>query len=374
MAGTVLILGAGASVQAGAPVMHNFLDIAESLWRKKGVAEDDLAHIARVFRGVDALQGAYAKATIDSENLESVYSAFELAAVFGQLGALPREDVCLLPRSMRHLIVATLEHMIEFRFDDRHVRPPEPYETFARLIKQISETEEARPVSILTFNYDIAVDYGLFFCGVPHSYCLEHETVPIRLLKLHGSTNWVARRDGRIRAWSLKEYFQRYNWSPRMERGARAYLKLSQQLKELCDSAKDEELVPDAVIVPPTSSKVQHYQQISNVWAAAAAALGQADNIFVCGYSLPETDMFFRYLFALGTISATRLKRFWVYDPDSTGTVESRFRGLLGPTTLRRFRFIPLTFGGNSETYSRPSAIDDIRDTFKIRSDKLIGP
>ena len=56
------------------------------------------------------------------------------------------------------------------------------------------------------------------------------------------------------------------------------------------------------------------------------------------GYSLPETDMFFRYLYAIGTLGDARLKTFLVVDPDTTGDVERRFRTMLGTAAEARFR------------------------------------
>ena len=86
------------------------------------------------------------------------------------------------------------------------------------------------------------------------------------------------------------------------------------------------------MIVPPTWSKGEYHSQLTKVWSRAAAELSDAENIFVSGYSLTETDSFFRYLFALGSVGSARIKRFWVFDTDQGGgKVEQRFRTLRGP-------------------------------------------
>jgi hypothetical protein len=64
----------------------------------------------------------------------------------------------------------------------------------------------------------------------------------------------------------------------------------------------------------------------------------------VFGFSLPPSDTFFRFLYALGTTSKTRLRRFWVFDPDQSGAVEGRFRALLGQSATERFRYVSKTF------------------------------
>jgi hypothetical protein len=72
--------------------------------------------------------------------------------------------------------------------------------------------------------------------------------------------------------------------------------------------------------------------------------LASAQNIFVIGYSLPETDSFFRYLYALGTESSVRLRNFVVINKDTSGHVGNRFRQLIGRGIESRFKYIPLTF------------------------------
>jgi hypothetical protein len=96
------------------------------------------------------------------------------------------------------------------------------------------------------------------------------------------------------------------------------------------------------VIVPPTWAKGTYYSDIKSVWRRAADEMKEAENIYVMGYSLPSTDEFFRLLFALGTAGTTRLKRFWVFDPNPD--VEQKFRSILGQAAEARFKFFPLRF------------------------------
>jgi hypothetical protein len=53
--------------------------------------------------------------------------------------------------------------------------------------------------------------------------------------------------------------------------------------------------------------------------------------------TLPETDTFFKHLFALGVVGSNLINRFWVFDPDSG--VEERFRAFLGKAATARFQF-----------------------------------
>jgi len=100
----------------------------------------------------------------------------------------------------------------------------------------------------------------------------------------------------------------------------------------------------EPVIVPPTWNKADSHRSLSRVWSRGALELSQAENIIVIGYSMPETDAFFRYLYALGTVGPVMLKRFWVFDPDTTGAVEKRFENLLGHGAKPRFKYFARRF------------------------------
>ncbi len=76
MADTVFILGAGASKEAGAPLMGEFLDVAHNLWKTEG---STMPAFETVFRGISRLQQVHSKAKLDIQNVESVFAAFEMA-------------------------------------------------------------------------------------------------------------------------------------------------------------------------------------------------------------------------------------------------------------------------------------------------------
>jgi len=59
---TVFILGAGASRQAGGPLMSDFLDMADEFRRvQTNLSPDDLRAFEDVFNAISELQGIYAK-------------------------------------------------------------------------------------------------------------------------------------------------------------------------------------------------------------------------------------------------------------------------------------------------------------------------
>ncbi len=174
------------------------------------------------------------------------------------------------------------------------------------------------------------------------------------MLKLHGSLNWGRLKESdQIIPWHMNEYLGRHT----IPHNAKNFLTMpvASQFHEWDQHAN---IVSEPEIVPPTWNKADYHRTLSKVWSRAAKELGEAENIFVIGYSLPESDSFFRYLYALGSLSDTPLRRFCVIDPDHTGNVEKRFQKLLGPGARDRFVMSRSNFA---------QAINQIKAEFPVR-------
>jgi len=326
--------------------MRNFLDVARRLERRPAGEQPsiDVEAFRRVFSAIAELNQVYAKANIDTDNIEAVFAAFEMGRLFDRLGSLPSDRVRQLSDDMRTLIVDTLEAEIKLVVEtgqqsglSTRIVPPRSYRTLAQMIDRTPGRN-----SIITFNYDLALDFALHWALHPIDYCLMpqpiHGATP--LMKLHGSINWVACETCGIAAYQLPEYFKKYSW--RDVYGGHVTLNMREHLRDAfshCNGKK--EMTP--LLVPPTWSKAEHHHRLANVWRHAARHLSEARNIIVIGYSLPETDHFFRYLYALGTSSPVRIENFWVIDSASGAdaqALDARFRSMLGPTAEKRYRLL----------------------------------
>lgn len=346
MANVVFILGAGASRQAGGPLMSDFLDIADDLWKSNAVIGAQPQYFSRVFAAIGALQAVHSKAQLDLGNIESVFNALEMARILkkfpGPEGASVKEAI----EALKYVITLTLEHRIRFPVASKRVTPPHPYTEFAQLLQHLSnDARPKRSVAVLTFNYDIAADYALFFHGLHPDYCLDSRmTGGIPLLKLHGSINWaVCGKCGAVVPWHLGDFFKGRTY-PFLDDLNEVRVDIWSHFHEFQHCGTPVQPLP--FLVPPTWNKTDHHETIQVVWERAAKELTDAENIFVIGYSLPETDGFFRTLYALGTVGGTPLKRIWVFDPDPSGEVQGRFRALIGPGAAARFRYFPMIFSG----------------------------
>jgi hypothetical protein len=146
----VFVLGAGASAHTGAPLMANFLDVARRCFSQK--PHDQYASdLERVFAAISDLQKVHSKSELDHVNLESVFSAFEMAAL---LGVAPGSAE--LTSSMRRLIEWTLNEAMDFQANQSGLLPHPDYKAFAEMVKQIGSC------CVITFNYDIGLDLPYF--------------------------------------------------------------------------------------------------------------------------------------------------------------------------------------------------------------------
>ena len=336
-------MGAGASKQAGAPLMTDFLDCAYDLLRLKtqGIIESK-EDFENVFNAISELQGVHSKSYLDLDNIEIVFGAIEMGLLLKRLGNRDEESIKKLRNSLITLIYKTLEYSIPFPVRDNRISPPKPYDSFMTILEGVEKKQPRQDpyeFSFITFNYDLCLDFFLHYSGRGYDYCLEtaKKTAGSPLLKLHGSINWGLSENQKIIPYHVHEaHFNFFHDVKQVFYNLGTNLHLKEH--------EGKPLTGPPVIVPPTWNKNSYHGQLSNVWSKAAYEIAEAENIFIIGYSLPETDSFFRYLYALGSESTKRLRNFVVVNRDDSGATERRFRNLIGKGIENRFRYIPLTF------------------------------
>lgn len=337
MSRIVFILGAGASAHCGTPTMDSFLEVARDLLRR-GEVEEAAQDFRKVFDAVGKLQATQSKAQIDIYNIENVFAAFEMGKLLGSLpGIQGKSEIEKLIPSIKKVIGYTLEQTTKLP-SEGDVNAPESYYEFAGVIESLNK--ENRDCSIITFNYDLGLDYSLYRRGILPDYGLNDIKLrgeSITYLKLHGSLNWG-------RCSNCKEIvpYRQFQYTRHKVRTDYNTIPVISKLKKLTCRSCGEPLEEDPFIVPPTWNKTAYHEQIDEIWKRAAHELKNAENIFVLGYSFPSTDSFFQYLFALGVDVTTTLSGFYVYDINPA--VEERFRSLLGSGIIQKFQYYNASF------------------------------
>jgi hypothetical protein len=346
-------------------MMGNFLEVADRLRYSGNIGDLYTEAFDTVFKARAQLQSVHSKARLDVYNIESVFGAFEMAKRFRKpFGDLNYEEIAQLGSAMRLLIVRTLELTSRFQWRTSptpngmpiKISPPSPYGNFARVVKEVRQKV---PVTIITFNYDVGLDAALAFEQVTVDYCLKKELIPnsqIPLIKLHGSINWgrCKRCNDEVVPWHLADFIDKrpltgmdsVNSGPYRSTGGpnELHIQIGSAVPGFRHECGTMLEIKTPAIVPPTWEKTEYNVGFENMWAHAANQLAEAENVIVIGYSLPKTDQFFPILYALGTVSRSILKRFWVFDPDPDGTVEGRFLEMLGEAARQKFERKRVTF------------------------------
>ncbi len=165
--------------------------------------------------------------------------------------------------------------------------------------------------AFITFNYDTVLEDALDNLGLGFKYGLgegydHHTSKPVGqavpIFKLHGSVNWG------IDGSSLKG--------------------IPDALKIYPDSSTLLADKAQPVLVPPTWKKI-FAGPLGGVWAAAIETLSTATRIVIIGFSMPPTDMHFKYLMAAGLQNNVSLRHIVFVNP---GEDETRVTKLLRPS------------------------------------------
>lgn len=185
------------------------------------------------------------------------------------------------------------------------------------------------------------MDHALLSNGFGLNYNLgegveERATSGSTLLKLHGSINWGKCQQCK----NIIEYPIREMRVLPFQDMTTVYLDFGSKINKIKHCDKPLENIP--IIIPPTWNKTQYSKNISSVWKKASKELASAENIFIIGYSLPDSDMFFRYLYSLGVNSRTIIKNLIVINPDAK--VDKKFENLFGGMARQKYKFLKRTF------------------------------
>lgn len=347
MSKNIFILGAGASKEAGAPLMDDFLNEAQNLLDLNKIGNEYKKDFERIFNIISDLKPIYYAVKIDLDNIENLFAALEMGNLLDKLPKTSKEEAESLLKTIKRFIFITLEKTIKFPVRNEKVYPNENYGKLVELIMELNQNvspPNTNKCSVITFNYDLALDYALYSYfsgsinyGLPK---INHQTGPL-LLKLHGSSNWVKCQEcEHISFWSLNDFFSKFHYLF-LKNVKFAFLDVASKLissgLKCCNC--DKKIKSEPYIVPPTWSKTEYYKDISVIWKRAALELSEAENIFICGYSLRESDLFFKYLFGLSLIGETRIRRFWVFNPDESDIICNRFKNFIGTAIEKKFRF-----------------------------------
>jgi hypothetical protein len=319
----VVLLGAGASVAAGCPLMRGFIDRARDYAAAGVFSDEEREDVDAALALYTALRSSFSITEEDVENVETLLSLADLVKV---VGAVPVDELNRpgLADHLRRFVDAVVTKSVSV------LSPSAPEwlhrrEDGAFVFKQLARilAHHGGRVVVLTTNYDCLVEYACHCLGVPFTY--HGDLVPggapvgaadgspnggladdgrgtaVEILKLHGSSNWLRCPNPACvghHALAISPLRHR----PRPDAGGYGYLEVAEPDCRVCG----RRAVP--FIVPPTWAKDVDHAALRSMWSRALEVLSEADVFVAAGFSLPESDAHLRHLLHVG-LSSGRLRQ-----------------------------------------------------------------
>jgi hypothetical protein len=315
---TVYILGAGASVVTGAPVLQNFFPHVYKVYR-------DDQRVKRVFKFLRSFYNIgddISKA--DLPKYETALSMIHLALENGcALDADYQEKELLAIRDdLLYLLWLVLEDTTSGD------KPDELHLKFVETRLNPSDT-------VISLNYDLLIDHAISYkyhqvnYGVGFKELISSEAIPPvsnwkslpLLLKLHGSLNWL---------------FCPVCQCSYLYMGKKAVERIFVEQAELCPY---DGTYLKGVLVPPTWIKNYKNLFLSQLWMMAEEKLRHAKKVVFIGYSLSEADIQVVFTFCKALHNNKLNPVIEVVNPEQRDTIHRRYRRLFGDVDYRQVTF-----------------------------------
>lgn len=306
---TVYVLGAGFSVEANAPSQEKLVQkIFEVHKTNPGVFKEN-----RIAEFVKFLNKTLCIPTDLQETipLEDIFTPLDSCIANNvSFKNLSVQDVVQKRKLVFELIGLTLQFLLE-NSDKKYI------DDFAKYVVQASKVRKQNyrtidPVSIISTNWDILLDNSLYneisnpadlavvdYCCYISSYNESDDSVKpgleilgqggfnVKLLKLHGSLNW-------LQCPKCQRIYVKFNEKIAMN----PYANIARPTCRHCDKnfgkQKSHNLV--ANLIMPTFLKDLSNPQYKIIWQNAGIELSEAKKIVFIGYSLPQADFEMRQL------------------------------------------------------------------------------
>lgn len=366
----VYILGAGFSRLRGLPLMNDFmLQMRDALdyHGQLGHEKECRAIEAVLSFRLNASSAAY-RVQVDLENIEELFSLASASpspmeesiklAIAATLDFSTRTSK--IPRTSFQAPRTSLSIKNNWNWTEAtHYSQPTgtwvapTYEYIVRaLLGHWNQVEESVENSFITFNYDTLLEDALEGLGVSFSTGFGESAsgasnTKTNVYKLHGSVNWATPKGARTRIEVFKDY--------------RAVINAG--------------LVPQ--IIPPTWKKDSR-GAFDEIWTRSLKALADATRVVIIGFSIPPTDLHFKYLLAAGLQENYSLREIVFVNPsDGMPLIEERCLNLFANQVhnAAKLRLVPSTaeafcgqglFKGNVSSIARPicSEVQGLQTSF----------
>lgn len=341
----IYILGAGYSVQAGYPVLNNFMatmrEAAEWLESEKRMYEFESIRKVLQFRkeassaayriklNIDNIEQLFSLATASDQNSlsNSIVDAISATLSFCEQFSPPNYYIVNLAEkigeelNLEPLIEGFNKYTLKLNGEEKDFRHYNLriFDTMALALNG-SFSESKQKNTIITFNYDLEIERSFYNLKIPFSYQLEdvlydnkeidynfQQAIPI--YKLHGSTNWAFPKNKDEKLTIYKNY------------------------NDAFEKAKYR------LLLPPTWQKI-FTGPLESVWKNSISAISTATRIIIAGFSIPETDIHFKYLLAAGLQNNISLQEIIIINPESKEKINNKLANIFQEEFLKNIKIV----------------------------------
>jgi NAD-dependent SIR2 family protein deacetylase len=311
----LFVLGAGFSKAAGAPSQSEILSGLASFDKPSLLQKEEIEAFQRSFQQLSDFLRKNMLVRLGKQpsiSLEDIYTPLDKCILNGySFRNLSTEEVVKMRKTLDTVIALYMkEKLCSINTSDTYLQ------RFAdELIQFKSCNLKADSIAIISTNWDILLDNAIYralekkvrkgvidYCCHMVAFDDSHGIIPaliakerclftIKLIKLHGSLNWLyCPRCGRLYA----------SWDK--EIGVMAYTK--KPICRLCKKNYGNKATADSgpslvtQLLMPTYIKDLNNVQIKLLWQNAGVELSEASKIIFIGYSFPAADYEFRQLLA----------------------------------------------------------------------------
>ncbi|MBE0365512.1 hypothetical protein PULV_b0098 [Pseudoalteromonas ulvae UL12] len=320
---TVYIVGAGFSVQAGAPTQANLLPEAIRLYSENA----DNYNIQRfsIFKDFLINQLGYAENMLDQVELEDIFTPLDRCLTeSSQFRGIGLDKIMEVREAVFHVVGRTIQLVLnETQNSKQYINDFANYLTKKSSVRANNNYRISDPVSVISTNWDILLDNSIHKSIVHNNheavvdYCcyissrdeIDESIKPgleklgqggfnVKLLKLHGSLNWLQCP----RCMRLYARFSRKD-------GVLDYE--NRESCRHCDKNFPEEQnnhLLTSNLIMPTYIKDLSNPQYKVIWQNAGIEIAEADKLVFIGYSLPNADFEMRQLLSRMTRKTAKIE------------------------------------------------------------------
>jgi hypothetical protein len=343
MSDNVILLGAGASADAGIPMMNSFMDVMWRIaklgkWNGHTINANDRTVLVEALKVREELDGYHGRVALDVWNIEDILSVLSFNALAG--GKREKERLRGMTKAIGRVIEIT--NLVEHDGNLTEDRKVGMYPNFWRALVNWSVDHNAPIPPILTFNYDLVLERALLNALVGKYYRTHGRSFPYDAIEIRYSTDNFQPEAllAKTAYWRSDAQFHQGDPGMILEEKPAGYELDAEKLMRIellklhgsvnfprTSEAERRDLRPtqrlirpldDPLILPPVFNKATNSIG-KDVWSRAMQLLRTCKNLIVCGYSLPVTDIYMQYFLKAALGPNQDLNHVYVFDPSLFG-------------------------------------------------------